>query len=266
MSFADYDNDGDLDVVVSEYTHAWAGSSSDITRVLTNMGAEEGFRFERRVELERKHTRENWNQGDYCTAWADIDGDGWQDLLISSCVYPDHNVLELYRQLPGEGRFERMTEKIELDWPDSAQISLADFDRDGDLDILAGNMPHASRKARMPERVALFRNDVMNRRGHAFLSLRLEGKGEGGTNRSAIGTRVYVTTGELRQLREISAGRGHVGHQDGLGVHFGLGKATKIDRLEVRWSGKGSKPQVFEDVGVRQHLRLREGGQLTPIK
>jgi hypothetical protein len=63
ISFADYDNDGDLDAVVSEYTHAWAGSSSDITSVLTNLGPEQGYRFERSVQLERKHTRTNWNQG-----------------------------------------------------------------------------------------------------------------------------------------------------------------------------------------------------------
>ncbi|PIE21882.1 MAG: hypothetical protein CSA62_15190 [Planctomycetota bacterium] len=266
MSFADYDNDGDLDVVVSEFTHAWAGSSCDITRVLTNMGPEEGFAFERKLSLKRKHSRRNWNQGDYCTAWADIDGDGWQDLLISSCVYPDHNVLELYRQIPGTGRFVRMTELIGLDWPDSAQISLGDYDGDGDLDILAGNFPHPSRRGKLAERVALFRNDVMNARGHAFLSLRLEGRGEGGTSRSAVGTRVYVTTGTLRQLREVSAARGHAGHQDGLVVHFGLGRAKKIDRLEVHWSGKGSKPQVFEDVEPRQFLRLREGGLLTRVK
>jgi hypothetical protein len=264
ISFADYDNDGDLDAVVSEYTHAWAGSSSDITSVLTNLGPEQGYRFERSVQLERKHTRTNWNQGDFCTAFADLDGDGWQDLLISSCVYPDYNVLELYRQIPGEGRFVRMTEKIGLSWPDSTQISLADFDGDGDLDILAGNMPHESRKDRMQERLALFRNDIMNARGNHFVTLRLEGRGEGGSNRSAVGTRVYVQTGELRQMREISAGRGHVGHQDSLVVHFGLGKAKKIDRIEVRWSGNKSQPQVFEDVDINQRLQLREGGKLEP--
>jgi hypothetical protein len=52
--------------------------------------------------------------------------------------------------------------------------------------------------------------------------------------------------------------------RDSLVVHFGLGKAKKIDRIEVRWSGTKSQPQVFEDVDINQRLQLREGGKLEP--
>ncbi len=258
-TFADYDNDGDLDCVVSEYTHAWAGSSSDVTAVLTNLGKAEDFRFERQVTLERKHTRKNWNQGDICTAFADIDGDGWLDLLISSCVYPDHNVLEVFRQEPGKGTFTRITKAIGLDWPDSTQISLADYDRDGDVDILAGNMPYKSRQDTLERRVALFRNDIANRRGHHFLSVRLEGQGKGGANRMAVGARVIVKAGGLTQTREITAGRGHVGHQDDTRLLFGLGRATTVDSLEIRWNDATGRVDRFAKLPVDRFLLVRQG-------
>jgi hypothetical protein len=257
-TFADYDNDGDLDCVVSEYTHAWAGPSSDVTSVLTNLGKEGGWRFERVHALPRVHTRRNWNQGDICTAFADLDNDTRMELLVSCCVYPDHNVLEVFRQKDAGG-WERITEEIGLRWPDSAQISLADFDRDGDLDILAGNMPHASRRETLPERVALFRNDVANASGNRFLSLRLEGRGEKGANRMAVGARVLVTAGDVTQMREITAGRGHVGHQDDARALFGLGKAEVVDRLEIRWNGVGGTVDVHEDVPTNRFLLVREG-------
>ena len=256
-TFADYDNDGDLDCVVSEYTHAWAGSSSDVTTVLTNTGAEGGWTFERPQTLERTHTRKNWNQGDICTAFADLDNDGVLELLISSCVYPDHNVLEVFAQ--EDGRFVRITESIGLDWPDSAQISLADYDRDGDVDILAGNMPHTSRADALPKRVALFRNDVANERGHHFLSVRLEGRGAEGANRMAVGACLLVTCGDLTQRRDVTAGRGHVGHQDDVRQVFGLGTATRVDRLEIRWKGVGGRVDVFEDLPADRFLLVREG-------
>jgi hypothetical protein len=261
-TFADYDNDGDLDCVVSEFTHAWAGPSSDVTRVLTNTGKAGEYRFERTVELDRVHTRKNWNQGDICTAFADLDNDGWQDLLISSSVYPDHNVLEVFRQDPGKGTFRRITEEIGLDWPDSTQISLSDYDGDGDLDILAGNMPHKDRADTLPCRVALFRNDIAGRTGNHFLSIRLVGRGKGGANRMAVGARVLLTAGGITHMREITAGRGHVGHQDDPGVLFGLGKSTTVDRLEVRWNGAGSHVDVFEDLKADRFLRITEGKEM----
>ncbi|MDJ0973059.1 MAG: CRTAC1 family protein [Planctomycetota bacterium] len=261
-TFADFDNDGDLDCVVSEYTHAWAGSSSDVTCILTNTGKEGGYAFERTQTLDRVHSRESWNQGDICTAFADLDNDGWQELLISSCVYPDHNVLEVFRRNRETGAFERVTEAIGLTWPDSTQISLSDYDRDGDLDVLAGNMPYPSRKDTIPHRVALFRNDVADRSGNHFLSLRLEGGP--GTNRMAVGTRVLVTAGGITQLREITAGRGHVGHQDDTRLVFGLGKATVVDRIEIRWSGRKGTVDVHEGLPVDRFLLAREGSKPVP--
>ncbi|MEM8883018.1 MAG: CRTAC1 family protein [Planctomycetota bacterium] len=260
-AFGDYDNDGRLDVIVSEYTHRWAGESSDVTEILTNMGAK--FRRETGA-LERVHEVRNWNHGDFNVAWIDFDNDGRLDLLVSSSVYPDRNVLEAYHQKE-PGTFTRVTEAIGLDWPDSTQLSLADFDRDGDLDVLAGNNPHPTRAAKLPRQVAVWRNEIANRSGNTFVSLSLRGKGwrAGGSNRMAIGARITIKAGGLLQVREVSGGHGHVGHQDDVRQVIGLGKAKKIDELTVRWCGPGSPTQTFRDVEVGRFYRLVEGGELT---
>ena len=261
---ADFDSDGDLDCVLGEITHGWAGDSSDRTSLLVNEGAEKGFRFRRLVNagVPRTHAdSRNWNQGDMHVAWLDYDLDGHQDLIISSSDYPDDQRLRLYRQRP-DHTFEDVTEKVGLDWPASNAISIADFDRDGDPDILAGrSMARLTKEQReaLPDEVAIWRNDQAT--GHHWLAVRLIGRGRGGANRSAIGARVRLTAGGITQTRDVSGALGHAGDRNALALLFGLGKATKVDRLEVIWNGapkEGSIPVVVAVDAVDRSLEVRE--------
>ncbi len=255
----DYDNDGDLDLFLGEITHAWAGSSSDRSSVLENLGASP-LRFARHPDAAaRRHASASWNQGDLYAGWLDVDNDGWLDLLIASGDYPDEQRLRLFRQV-APGRFEDATGWAGLDWLNCTQLSLADYDRDGDVDILVGNshmrLTPEQRQAQ-PLRIALFENRL-GQRNH-WLNVRLVGRGPGrGANRDAIGARVRVTAGGLTQTRVIAGGLGHAGHNDALEAAFGLGRAERIERLEVRWPGPAGT-QVFEDLPVDTSLVIREG-------
>jgi hypothetical protein len=149
-AFGDWNADGHLDAILGEITHAWAGTSSDLSAILTNLGPDRGFEFERRPDwITRPHDEDDtsWNQGDMNVAWADIDNDGFLDALVSSSDYPDEQRLRLFRQIPPAEReadappFRDVTLEVGLDWLHSHQISLADYDRDGDLDILATRNP-----------------------------------------------------------------------------------------------------------------------------
>jgi hypothetical protein len=245
---ADYDNDGDMDIFLGEITHSWAGESSDLSSLLENLGPGKGYAFKRHPEaMKRTHAAKNWNQGDMHVTWLDFDNDGLLDLLISSGDYPDGQYLRLFRQVR-KGVFEDVTEQAGFNWESSAGISVADYDRDGRLDILAGKswmrMPADRRQGKVPA-PALFRN--VSGAGNHWLDVTLRGKGAGGANASGIGARVLLTSGGATQTREIQSSLGNGGQVNSFSAHFGLGKAGKADRLEIRWGGAGGV-SVFYDV------------------
>lgn len=259
---ADYDNDGDADVFLGEITHAWAGESSDRSSLLENLGPEKGFAFERHPDLlYRVHQdTKNWNQGDMRVSWADFDNDGRLDLLLASGDYPDGQYLRLFRQVKPL-KFEEITTEAGLDWESSGGISIADYDRDGDLDILAGKswmrMPADRRQGAWPA-PALYRNDLKN--GNHWLAVKLEGKGAGGSNRGGIGVKVVVKSGRLTQAREISTSHGHAGLSDEQVLHFGLAKAARADSVEVRWN---TGTAVYKNVAADRFIKITEGGGLA---
>ena len=257
---ADYDNDGDIDVFLAEITHAWAGESSDPSTLLVNLGAAGGYRFERRLDLgiDRTHSIERWNQGDLYAAWIDFDNDGLLDLLISSGDYSDGQFLRLFKQQP-DHRFTDVTLAAGFNWEGSGCLSLADFDHDGDVDILVTRsnvrLPPERRNALAP-RVALFRNNI----GHKanWLAVTLVGRGAGGANRNAIGARVIVTAGDLVQTREVYGGLGHNSHRNELTLTFGLGRRDRVDSIEVRWPNKKQTSTILKNVPCNKRLTIRE--------
>ncbi len=95
-----------------------------------------------------------------------------------------------------------------------------DIDNDGDLDLLVTNNGGNAE---------LLRNEGGT--GNNAVLIHLVGTK---SNRSAAGARVRLTAGGTTQVREVKAGSSYLGQND-LRVHVGLGKATRIDRLEVRW-------------------------------
>jgi len=249
-AIADFDNDGDMDCLLSEITHEWAGPSSDRTSLLINTGD----RFERHPEaFAREHTGPGrWNQGDIFCGWIDFDNDGRLDALIASSDYPDNQQLKLYRQKP-----DHTFEKARLfGWEGAGQISVGDFDNDGDQDILVGRslnrLSKEKRKALGPS-CALFRNEIGNR--NHWLQVVCRGKT---ANRDGIGCRISVTTPDhVTQTREIRGGHGHAGHNDPYIAHFGLGSQTTA-RVVVRWpDAKGSRT-VKEKVAAGQRLLIEQ--------
>jgi hypothetical protein len=99
-----------------------------------------------------------------------------------------------------------------------------DIDNDGDLDLLVTNNGQTA---------DLLRNDGGNRNN--ALLVRLVGKK---SNRDGIGARLRLVTGGRTQVRELKAGSSYLGQND-LRVHFGIGRATAVDRIEIRWPAGG---------------------------
>ena len=80
------------------------------------------------------------------------------------------------------------------------------------------------------------------------------------SNRGAIGARVRLTAGGSTQVREIKAGSSYLGESD-LRVHFGLGRATQISRVEIRWPSGGT--EMIQNVAANAVVTITEGKGVT---
>ncbi len=255
-AIADYDNDGDMDCILAEITHLWAGDSSDRTSLLVNQGG----KFQRRADaFSRRHVIERWNQGDIHAGWIDFDNDGLLDALIASSDYPDRQELRLFRQRP-DHTFEAPRT---FSWEGAGQISVGDYDNDGDQDILCGrslNRLPKDRRKELGKSCALFRNEVGNKNHWLqVVCTGKSGKGGKGANRDGIGCRIRVTTADgVTQTREIRGGLGHAGHNGPYVAHFGLGAHKTAARVEVVWPDAAGSRRVLKDQSANRRLQIEQ--------
>ncbi|MGZ8848654.1 MAG: ASPIC/UnbV domain-containing protein, partial [Pyrinomonadaceae bacterium] len=120
-----------------------------------------------------------------------------------------------------------------------------DLDNDGRQDVVINNAD---------SKPSVMKN-VSAANGH-WLTLRLAGDVAKKSPRDAIGAIVYVTTGKVRQRQDVVSGGGFSSQND-MSVHFGLGTATNVDKLEVRWPD--GTLEVLTVPGVDRKLNVVEG-------
>jgi hypothetical protein len=155
-----------------------------------------------------------------------------------------------FRQLPhlfrnrGKGRFEEVTATAgDVARPMVARgAAYADYDRDGDLDVLISTNHGPAH---------LFRNDGGNRNN--FVSVRLAGVK---SNRSAIGAVVRVETATGRHWRTVHSGSSYCSQSD-LALTFGLGPEAQVRSIEIDWPS-GQKEKIGP-TAANQFLVIQEG-------
>src|SRR5262249_46201252 len=137
---ADIDNDGDMDLLTSEIRHWDVGQSSDPAELMLNTG-DPSVRFTRPgndvTGLARNHPSVEWDEGIMSAAVFDFDADGWPDIYYGASDYPGNHGL-LFRQ-DSPGHFAEVPIEFGIDQHRSHGIAIADFDHDGDLDIVVGH-------------------------------------------------------------------------------------------------------------------------------
>lgn len=233
---ADIDNDGDIDLFTTEIRHWWAGLGADGSEVLENTG-ERDVRFERpgdeALGLAVSHPPYNWDEGHMTASIFDFDNDGWPDIYVGASDYAGNRGL-LYHQDAALSFTEVPTSDF-FEHNRSHGIAYADFDHDGDLDVIVGHS-RARCDASAPNdcyatgQVRVFENTLGQDGNWVQVAL----VGGVGSNRAAIGARVQVTAGGVTQTQEVGGGYGHYGAQNDLVLHFGLGTACEAD-VSVRW-------------------------------
>jgi hypothetical protein len=269
---ADYDNDGWLDIYVTniydEYMKECAmlwHNNHDGT--FTDVSSDTGT------------CRTLWGWG---AKFGDLDNDGWQDLFVTNGLrsagkenyiplllnatitkpnvdftdvnsWPDiggmtwsgYQKKKLFHNLKGQA-FREISKEAGVDNDlDGRGVVMADFDHDGRLEMYQTNADQRS----------LFYH-LDSESGGSYVEFRLTGTK---SNRDAIGARIQVTAGGLTQIREINGGNGYAG-QSSLQAHFGLGAAAKIDSVEISWPS-GLK-QKIEGAAVNHSYHITEGQAL----
>ncbi len=224
-TWVDYDNDGDFDLFVTTV-------STSNNMLFRNTG--DGFVATNHPELGAGgRTRD--------ASWGDHNNDGYIDVYLSRV---DDN--RLLQNVNGGFAFINVTSGQLGNAANGRGVAWADFDDDGDLDLF-----NATTSAN-----TLFRNDTETT--NHWLKVRLEGVS---SNRSAVGARIKVTTGDMTQMRQVTAGEGYMSCPP-LEQHFGLGQAEIVDRIEIIWPSS-SIVQIFEDVPADQVLIVVEAAQGT---
>jgi hypothetical protein len=238
---SDIDNDGDADMYTAEIRHMWAGDSADSTQLLLNDGTGIFDRIENDDDglARSRPTTSDWNEGDLYAAFVDFDSDGWKDILLGTSDYPDTHMW-LWRQV-SPGQFEDVSESTGMDQPWPAGLAVADFDRDGDIDVITGSSIARSGTPWTDHQLHMYVN-VLPRPNY----VRITGL--------PMGTRVDVTSGGVTQTQEVSGGYGVGDSQNDVPLTFGLGESCMIDSIVATKPGGATK--TWDDVAGNQERDL----------
>ncbi len=244
-AFGDWDNDGWLDLIVTNY--------ADQANTLYHNDQASFFTD---VSTAAKTAIVSYPYLGWATEFIDHDNDGYLDLFVANGHLHD-NLEEMGRdgtyaqrnflfRNNRDGAFTEISNQLGpgMRLADvSRGTAFADYDLDGDIDILVTN-------SNSPPR--LLRNDGGNKNN--WLAVKLIGT-KGVTN--AIGARVTVNIGEFSQMKEVRSGSGYLS-QNELKLLFGLGKFTTVTHIEIQWPGGGK--QHVKNIDANQCIVVTEGG------
>jgi len=250
--FGDFNHDGLLDLVATRYSRQPVSLYQNGGSNFSDVAAAVGLAKDTVAPVK-------WG-----VSFADFDNDGWPDILIANGNFSSlmdklpsevkfREPMLLFRNLHGSA-FQDISSESGLNdglLQSRRGIAVGDINNDGNLDFVVFNVDGPP---------SLFLNETHN--GNHRVLFRLVGTK---SNRMAIGARVTVEAGGMTQIDEVRGGGGYNSSND-TRLHFGLGQAAIISRIEVRWpSGLHQEfhnvpadaiYQIVEAQGIRKLMAL----------
>ncbi len=251
VDFADYDNDGWGDLV--------KGNFSDDVKNLYHNNSDGTFTD---LTYQAGLGDVGWLFTTFGAKFLDYDNDGWKDILLANgqvfpqmdryptgITYRERNLLFHNR---GNGKFDEVgmrsgpglaIERV------SRGLATADYDDDGDLEVIVTNMNDS------PDLLRHARKNI----NHSILVKAIGVR----SNRDGIGTEVRVIAGSSTQYDVVRSGGSYLSSSD-LRLHFGLGSAIRVDRLEMSWPS--GQRDVLTDLPADRILVVKEAQGLVRSK
>ncbi len=246
LSFGDYDNDGNLDLYISDFQdmpdHIWHNNGKGFFDEVTSRSG---------IGAATKHVLS------FGGGFFDYDNDGWLDLFIANGhVYQGVEIASpgvRYKQINSlfhnqrNGRFVETTKEAgdAFTVPNLGRgAAFLDYDNDGRVDVVVGIAGDAP----------LLLHNVSKNSNH-FVNLQLVGVGAK-SNRDAMGAHIRLRAGALAQVREIYGGGSYLSQSE-LRAHFGLGALTRVDSVIITWPD--GKTQTYKDLDADRFYRIEEG-------
>ena len=224
--FGDIDNDGDMDVFITNHDVKSQLLLNDGTGHFTDISQASGVTVVPGLPL----------QG----IFRDFDNDGWLDIITAGdgAIFLKNNGNKTFSEVP-----------TPFDNNVMESFAVGDFNTDGFLDVYGGYANVYTTPSNTEDKIWL-----NNKNSNNWFGIRLIGTT---SNRSGIHARVKIFTPQGIQIREIRGGESY-GIENSLGANFGLGANTQIDSVSVKWPS--GLTDIIKNPAINQYITLTEGG------